>query len=87
MRVPIAAYSGILTTMFATSTLLNRSMRASARRRILAGSSLFLISDSLLGIQKFLRRRPSPALESAVMGTYTLGQWLIAEGAAAASKD
>jgi uncharacterized membrane protein YhhN len=86
MRLPIAAYSGILTTMFATSTTLDRSIPTSARRRILAGTSLFLLSDSLLGVQKFLRRRPSPALESAVMGTYTAGQWLIAEGAVAAGR-
>lgn len=85
MRVPIAAYAGILTTMFATSTMLDRSMKPSARRRIVAGTSLFLLSDSLLGIQKFLRREPSPALESAVMATYTAGQWLIAEGTVAAS--
>lgn len=85
MRVPIAAYAGILTTMFATSTMLDRSMKPSARRRIVAGTSLFLLSDSLLGIQKFLRHEPSPALESAVMATYTAGQWLIAEGTVAAS--
>lgn len=85
LRVPIAAYASILTAMFATSTVLDRSMSSRARQSILAGTTLFLLSDSLLGIQKFLRDEPSPALESAVMATYTAGQWLIAEGAAAAA--
>ncbi|HSE10289.1 MAG TPA: lysoplasmalogenase [Nocardioidaceae bacterium] len=86
LRLPIAAYAGILSTMFATSTTLKHSLPQGARRRILAGTSLFLISDSLLGAQEFLRKDRSPALESAVMGTYTAGQWLIAEGSAAAAR-
>lgn len=86
LRMPIAAYAGILASMFATSTTLRHSIPTSARRRILAGTSLFLLSDSLLGIQEFLRKEPTPALESAVMGTYTVGQFLIAEGAAAAAR-
>lgn len=86
LRLPIAAYAAVLSTMFATSTMLDRDLRTSARRRIAAGTTLFLLSDSLLGIQKFLRNAPSPALETAVMATYTTGQWLIAEGAIAASR-
>ncbi len=85
LRLPIAAYAGVLSAMFATSTLLRASMPAGARRRIVAGTSLFLLSDTVLAVQKFLRNEPSPALESAVMATYTTGQWLIAEGAVAAS--
>lgn len=84
LRMPIAAYAGVLSAMFASSTLLRRSIPTAARRRIVAGTSLFLLSDSLLGIEKFLRSERSPALETAVMATYTAGQWLIAEGAVAA---
>ncbi len=86
LRVPVAAYSGVLATMFATSTMLRDTLPASARRRILAGTSLFLLSDSLLGFQDFLRKERSPRLESAVMATYTAGQFLIAEGTAAAAR-
>lgn len=86
LRLPIAAYAAVLSSMFATSTMLDTDMRASARRRIVAGTSLFLLSDSLLGVQKFLRREPSRGLETAVMATYTTGQWLIAEGAVAAAR-
>ena len=86
LRLPIAAYAAVLSSMFATSTMLDTDLRASARRRIVAGTSLFLLSDSLLGVQKFLRREPSSGLETAVMATYTAGQWLIAEGAVAAAR-
>jgi uncharacterized membrane protein YhhN len=81
LRVPIAAYAGILASMFGTSTMLNQRLPGSARGRIVAGTTLFLASDSLLGIQKFMLSRPVPPLESAVMATYTAGQWLIADGA------
>jgi uncharacterized membrane protein YhhN len=86
LRAPIAAYAGILSTMFATSTILNPALPLSARRRIMAGTSLFLLSDSLLGVQEFLRKERNAALESAVMATYTAGQFLIAEGAAQAAR-
>ena len=86
LRLPITAYAGILASMFATSTTLQHSLPDSARRQILAGTTLFLLSDSLLAVQEFLRKEPAPALESAVMGTYTVGQFLIAEGAAAAAR-
>jgi uncharacterized membrane protein YhhN len=86
LRVPIAAYAAILSTMFATSTILHPALSAAARTQILAGTSLFLLSDSLLGVQEFLRKERHPALESAVMATYTTGQFLIAEGAASAAR-
>jgi uncharacterized membrane protein YhhN len=86
LRMPIAAYAAILSTMFATSTMLSPALPQSARRQILAGTSLFLLSDSLLGVQEFLRKERNSALESAVMATYTAGQFLIAEGAASAAR-
>ncbi len=84
MRVPIAGYASILAAMFATSTTLSRALPARARRRIVAGTALFLASDTLLGVQAFFRDEPAPALEGAVMATYTAGQFLIAEGVVAA---
>lgn len=80
MRIPIAAYGSILATMFATSTTLRPSFPAGSRRKILAGTTLFLMSDTLLGLQEFFLAERSPRLESAVMATYTAGQWFIADG-------
>ncbi len=84
LGLPIAGYGTILAAMFATSTLLDPSINPNARRTLQAGTGLFLLSDSLLGVQEFLLRSPSPALESAVMATYTAGQGLIAAGVARA---
>ena len=81
---PVAGYATILATMFGASMLLDPSISANARRTIQAGTGLFLLSDSLLGVQEFLLRSHSPALESAVMATYTAGQGLIAAGVAQA---
>jgi uncharacterized membrane protein YhhN len=50
------------------------------RARILAGASVFLLSDTLLGVRRFLTKGEGDALEGAVMATYTAAQWLIAEG-------
>ena len=80
MRVPIAAYATILATMFATSTTLDTELPRRARRKVVLGTSLFLLSDSLLGIQEFLLREHSPRLEAAVMASYAAGQWFIADG-------
>jgi uncharacterized membrane protein YhhN len=82
LALPVVGYSAILATMFATSTALDPSISPQARRTIKAGTTLFLISDSLLGVQDFLLKQKHPALESAVMATYTAGQALIAGGVA-----
>ena len=75
--VPIGVYGSVLSAMAATAAALPKSP---GRSRIRAGAALFLLSDSLIGAQEFLRDEPHPALESAVMATYTAGQWLIADG-------
>jgi uncharacterized membrane protein YhhN len=84
LRVPVAAYAAILSAMFASSRMLGPRVSAGARRRIRAGTTLFLVSDSILGVQKFLLGESHPALETAVMATYTAGQGLIAAGVAGA---
>ncbi|QNN52282.1 lysoplasmalogenase [Nocardioides mesophilus] len=79
---PVAGYATIISAMFASSTMLGPQLPASSRASIQAGTGLFLLSDTLLGIQKFLLPQPSARLERAVMATYTLGQGLIALGVA-----
>jgi uncharacterized membrane protein YhhN len=81
---PIGVYGLVLTAMAAAATSLPDTP---GRRRVRAGAALFLLSDSLIGAQQFLRDEPHPALESAVMATYTAGQWLIADGIAVATTD
>jgi len=74
---PVVAYGLVLTTMAVTSATLPAGP---GRRRVLAGTSLFLLSDSLLGAGRFLLDDAPPALDAAVMATYTAGQWCIAAG-------
>ncbi len=77
---PVAAYSTALAAMFAAASRLDPALSPRARRTVQAGAALFLVSDTLLALQKFVLRRPVPALETAVMATYTAGQGLIAAG-------
>lgn len=84
LRIPVMAYAGILTTMFAASTRLDPSIPAPARRTVIAGTGLFLASDTIIGARKFLLPQAGPASDAAVMATYTLGQGLIAAGLAQA---
>ncbi len=85
LRVPVAAYATILCGMFATSRMLDPALAPGARRTLQTGTALFLISDNMIAIQKFLLPEPRPALESVVMATYTAGQGLIAAGVAKAT--
>jgi uncharacterized membrane protein YhhN len=75
--LPIGVYGAVLTAMATAAATLPESP---GRGRVRAGAALFLLSDSLIGVQLFLRDEPHPALESAVMATYTAGQWLISDG-------
>lgn len=84
LRIPIAAYGTVLATMYAASTMLDQDLPRNARRKVVLGTSLFLASDTVLGLRKFLLDDHSPALESVVMATYTAGQWFIADGVAGA---
>jgi uncharacterized membrane protein YhhN len=85
LRVPVAAYATILSGMFASSRMLDPALPRGARRTLQAGAVLFLVSDGVLAVQKFLLAEPRPGLESVVMATYTAGQGLIATGVARAT--
>ena len=83
LRVPVAAYATILSAMFATSHMLDRSLPPAARATLQAGTALFLVSDTVLAVQKFVLAEPRPVLDAVVMTTYTAAQRLIAAGVAA----
>jgi uncharacterized membrane protein YhhN len=85
LRGPVAAYATILSAMFASSRMLDPALPQAARRTLQAGTALFLVSDTLLAVQEFVLPEPRPAVESAVMATYTAAQGLIAAGVARAT--
>lgn len=80
----VLGYSGLLATMTAAAARLGDDVPRRARLLTATGAGLFLLSDSVLGARTFLLRAPSPRVESAVMATYTAGQYLLSRGAAAA---
>lgn len=82
LRAPVVAYATVLSAMFATSRLVDRSLPRASRRAIQAGTALFVVSDTALATQAFLLARPRPAIDVFVMATYTAGQGLIAAGVA-----
>lgn len=73
LAVPVACYSGALTLMVA-SAIIGRFRQS----WIVWGALLFLISDSLIGINKF--KTPVPLHDYLVWATYYLGQCGIALG-------
>ncbi len=80
LAAPVAAYATALAAMFATAARLDPALSRTGRRAVQAGAALFLLSDTVLGVQQFVLRRKVPALETVVMATYTAGQGLIAAG-------
>jgi uncharacterized membrane protein YhhN len=82
----VLGYSVTLAGMVAASTQLDPSLPPSSRRLTQAGAALFMASDTLLGVRRFVLRRGSSRTESVVMATYTAGQLLLAEGAARAAR-
>jgi uncharacterized membrane protein YhhN len=81
LRAPVVAYAGAVCAMFAASTRLDPELPAGARRAVVAGTALFVASDTILAARRFLLPQPPhPVGDAAVMVTYTLGQGLIAAG-------
>lgn len=80
----LAGYSALLSGTAAAATVLGPQIPAGARRATLAGAGLFLLSDSILGLRKFVLADPPAWLEGAVMATYCSAQFLLADGAARA---
>ncbi len=81
LALPVAAYGATLATMVAAAAAIDHDR---GRGRVLAGASLFLLSDTLLGVRTFLVGDRAPALDGAVMATYTAAQWCVAEGMSSA---
>lgn len=81
----LGAYSGVLAAMAASATQVGRQLPPEARRFTMVGAGLFLLSDSLLGMRRFVLDDPPHWLERAVMATYTGAQYCLAEGAIRAS--
>jgi uncharacterized membrane protein YhhN len=81
LAIPLIGYSLILGAMwfFAVTTLFRPQWTVEAAVLCTAGASFFLISDSILAYNRFVR--PLPAGDLLVMVTYHVAQIMIATGA------
>jgi uncharacterized membrane protein YhhN len=76
MKVPALVY--MLTIVIMAWQALGQWQQTGESRALLAlaGALLFVVSDSVLAINRF--RRPFPAAQAIIMTTYFAAQWLIA---------
>lgn len=73
MRVPVMGYLCVITAMGISAALGKENSG-----RLVAGAALFILSDSLIAVNRFLV--PLPAAGFWIMLTYYPAQWLIAAG-------
>ncbi|GAA4396779.1 hypothetical protein GCM10023187_05300 [Nibrella viscosa] len=76
--VPVVVYVLCISSMGILATLRRGSVPAASYRRVLAGALLFMLSDSLIAINKFMVPVPAGAL--LVMSTYAAAQYGIVTG-------
>lgn len=78
MKIPVTVYAVVIVVM--SMTALNRYGLTSAESfwSIFMGALLFMLSDSLLAINKFYT--PFAASAFFIMATYCAAQWLIVKG-------
>jgi uncharacterized membrane protein YhhN len=81
---PVLGYATMLAAAVASATHLDPTLSPASRRLTAAGAGLFMASDTLLGVRKFMLTDPPARLETAVMASYTAAQFLLSEGAARA---
>lgn len=78
LRLPVLAYVGVIAAMAAQAWGRHRVLRNPASLLVAAGASLFMLSDSLLAINRFVQ--PLPWAAVGVLATYYAAQALILHG-------
>ncbi len=77
VALPVAGYGVTLATMVAAAAAVDPD---SGRGQLLTGASLFLVSDTLLGVRRFVLPDRAEPLDTAVFATYVAAQWFLADG-------
>lgn len=78
MRIPVAIYALVIAAMAAMALHLRGILSDSGARWLMMGAVLFVLSDSLIAVNKF--GHPFPDARVAIMGTYIMGQYAIVRG-------
>lgn len=79
MKLPVIVYGFVIAVMLVAATHLMFIKNKKAGRLIAGGAMLFIVSDSLLAINKFYASFENAGV--AIMLSYGLAQWLIVSGA------
>ncbi|RYY97262.1 MAG: lysoplasmalogenase [Chitinophagaceae bacterium] len=80
LRVPVLVYGGVVSTMLAMAVQLVRLKNRRSAALLFGGALLFVASDSVLALQKFYWKTPSPYYALIIMITYGLAQLLLTHG-------
>ena len=75
MLVPVSLYSTILCALFYTGLLAQRQMAKNNGLVLMAGISLFIISDAMIALNRFIA--PFEGSGVAIMATYIIAQYLL----------
>jgi uncharacterized membrane protein YhhN len=78
MTVPVTVYTVVILTMLVAAINRREKVNAQSYRLVLAGAILFILSDSMIAINKF--DQPFELARVAIMSSYVTAQFLIAVG-------
>jgi uncharacterized membrane protein YhhN len=78
MRFPVIVYTIVLLAMLASAINRFKKVSQASYYLVLIGAVLFVLSDSLLAVNKF--SHPLPSSSALIMSTYITGQYLIVFG-------
>lgn len=78
MRLPVIVYETAMISMLAGAVSRIGKVNRTSYFMVLTGAILFIISDSVLALNKFVQ--PVTLSTLIIMGTYIAAQWLIATG-------
>jgi uncharacterized membrane protein YhhN len=76
LRLPVLAYVAAIVTMVWTAVTAWTTIGGAGPAAAAAGAVFFLVSDTSLGVARFRHRYPGA--QAVTLGTYYVGQWLIA---------
>jgi uncharacterized membrane protein YhhN len=79
LKIPVTIYACVLSAMLCTALWTRGKINKNAAERFIAGAVLFVISDSVLAINKFYY--PFFAAGFIIMATYCMAQYFIVTGA------
>jgi uncharacterized membrane protein YhhN len=80
MKIPVVIYASVITAMVLTTLNRYRKVSEESFRLVFAGALLFMLSDSLIALNKFYFSGNMPQASFLIMLLYITGQYLIARG-------